>query len=152
MDSSSPKDRFAELIRKDPRFHPEAYGFVFEALDFTVRKVHGTNRSPEGLANHHVTGQDLLEGIRRHALDHFGCLAAVVFEFWGINSSGHFGDIVFNLVDHGLMGKQDSDKKEDFSCGYGGRSFDEVFRVNPIFEYNREKDEWKASYLDVLKS
>ncbi len=150
MESSSPQERFSELMENDPRFHSEAYGFVFEALDFTVRHVHGKDEEGEALANQHVTGQDLLEGIRRFALERFGCLAASVFQFWGIDRSDHFGEIVFNLVDHGLMGKQETDCKDDFCGGFGGRPFEEVFQVHPVLEYYPDKDEWNASYEDVV--
>lgn len=151
MEGLSVQDRLSLLLRKDPRFSLEAYNFIFEALDYTVRLKYGDDaREANGPAGQHVTGQDLLEGIRRFALEGFGCLAATVFAEWGIRRSDDFGEIVFNLVEHGLMGKQDSDSKADFLGGYGGRPLDEVFRVRPIFEYYPERDEWKASYESVV--
>ncbi len=98
-------------------------------------------------ANYHVSGPDLLEGVRLLALEEFGCLAATVFDAWGVQSSEDFGEIVFNLVEHGLMGKQDSDTREDFAGGYEGRSFREVFEVRPVIDYFPERDEWKTSYV-----
>ncbi len=152
MEDSSPQERFEYLIRTDRRYHPEAYRFIYDALDYTVRLKHGANGStgdadePE---NYHVTGMDLLEGLRLYALDEFGCLAAAVFEAWGVRRSEDFGEIVFNLVEHELMGKQESDSRQDFACGYGGRPFREVFDVRPVLEYSSERDEWKTSYVSA---
>ena len=99
--------------------------------------------------SHHVTGQALLEGLKLYALEEFGCLAGAVFEAWGVKRSEDFGEVVFNLVEHGLMGKQETDSKSDFACGFGGRTFSEVFQVRPVLTYCSERDEWKASYVSA---
>lgn len=80
----------------------------------------------------------------------FGGLAYSVFRGRGIQQSADFGGIVFNLVEHGLMGKQGSDSREGFRDGYGGTTLEDVFRVKPVFEYNAEGDEWKATYESVV--
>ena len=103
------------ILEKDPRFAPEAYRFVFEALQYTTRMI-GQRR--------HVTGQELLEGIRRLALEQFTMLAKLVFEFWGVHRTEDFGDIVFNMVEDGLMGRQETDTKQDFADGY---NFEDAF-------------------------
>ncbi|MEM7168232.1 MAG: Minf_1886 family protein, partial [Planctomycetota bacterium] len=132
MEGGSLQERLSQVVHKDPRFQPEAYQFVFEALDYTVRLLYGEDDGPQTEAvptpgaqpSQHVTGQDLLEGIRDYALDAFGCLAAAVFESWGVKRGEDFGEMVFNLVEHGLMGKQETDSKDDFSGGFDGRPFD----------------------------
>ena len=153
MEGSSPQERFEELIRQDSRFHPEAYKFVYDALDFTVRNkysdVEESYDEDDDSQSQHVTGQDLLEGLRIFALEEFGCMAATVFDAWGVRRSEDFGEIVFNLVEHGLMGRQESDCKEDFAGGYGGRTFFEVFQVRPVIDYIPERDEWKTSYVNA---
>lgn len=150
MDGTTLHERLLNVVRKDPRFQAEAYHFVFEALDYTVRKLYGDD-DPEGRPRpgQHVTGQHLLDGIRDYALETFGCMAATVFEAWGVRRGEDFGEIVFNLVEHDLMGRQDSDSKRDFAGGYGGRPFDEVFAVRPRLEYNQDRDEWRATYESV---
>lgn len=112
------KDVLKEILNKDKRYAAEAYGFAFEALDFTIKKI-GKRR--------HVTGQELLEGIRQYALKQFDMLAKMVFNSWGIYHTEDFGEIVFTLVDAGLMGKTDKDIKEDFKNGY---KFDEAFSAD----------------------
>jgi uncharacterized repeat protein (TIGR04138 family) len=116
-----PDDLLRDLVSRDPRYRPDAYRFVFEALDYTLKSM--------GRAGGHVSGRQLLEGIRDCALDQFGGLAGLVFEQWGVRCTGDFGEIVFNLVEAGLMGKTDSDSREDFRDVY---EFQDVFRVDAV--------------------
>lgn len=151
MEERSPEERLEDLLEQDPRYPREAYTFVFEALDSTVRGMHGIGPDDPipPSEDHHVTGTDLLRGMRTFALDEFGCLAATVFSSWGLSTSEDVGEIVFNLVEHGLMGRRESDQRSDFDHGFGGRTFAEVFAVDPQLEYCPERDEWKASYKSV---
>jgi uncharacterized repeat protein (TIGR04138 family) len=64
--------------------------------------------------DHHVSGRELLEGICDLALREFGLMAPVVFERWGIARTDDFGEIVFALIDAGVLSKTDADRKEDF--------------------------------------
>ncbi|MEM7261627.1 MAG: Minf_1886 family protein [Planctomycetota bacterium] len=148
--SSSPQERFQALLRADTRFKPEAYNFIFEALDHTVREKYGEGEEDTASASRHVTGPDLLEGIRDLAIESFGCLASTVLDCWGIGQSDDFGELVFNLVEYGLMGSQESDSKEDFSDGYGGLPLADVFYVRPTLDYDPERDEWTASYESAV--
>jgi uncharacterized repeat protein (TIGR04138 family) len=117
---AKPRD-LAEAIRKhvlpkDGRFPLEAYRFLYESLDHTIQRL-GERR--------HVTGRELLEGIRDLALRQFGPLARMVFDRWNVRRTEDFGDMVFNLVDAGLMSRQETDSREDFA---GGFDFDEAFQ------------------------
>jgi uncharacterized repeat protein (TIGR04138 family) len=111
---------------RDSRYAREAYHFVREALDYTQRKVHNDARAPQ-LENRHVTGQQLLEGIREFALQTLGPMTLFTFEEWGVRHSEDFGNIVFNLVEHGegMFGKTEEDSREDFKGGY---DFSHAFR------------------------
>ena len=102
------------ICARDTRYPQEAYTFVREALDFTVKAL---NR-PAGNQPRHVTGPELLDGIREYAIHEFGPMASTVFKSWGIGKTEDFGEIVFNLVESGILGKTETDKKEDFSNGY----------------------------------
>ena len=133
-------EKFRLLLQLDHRYDPEAYNFLYEALDFTLKHV----VSRGGRINQHVSGQELLEGVRRYSIEQFGCMARIVLESWGIRRTDDFGEMVFNLVSQDLMGKQESDSKEDFHDVY---EFAEVFDVKPVFSYASDKKEWKASYI-----
>src|SRR6516165_8940768 len=109
---STYRARLDEIVRRDPRYPYEAYEFVFAALSHTQQKL-GRLPSEEEAATpgpeNHVSGRELLEGIRDLALREFGLMARVVFRMWGINRTDDFGEIVFNLVEANLMSKTDTD-------------------------------------------
>lgn len=111
----------ALILAKDSRYHRDAYHFVKDALDHTQKVV--VKESREQLR--HVTGQELLEGIRSYALNQFGPMTEMVFAEWGINRCEDFGEIVFNMVEIGLLGKTEEDSREDFQNGY---NFHDAFR------------------------
>ena len=103
-------DEIVELIGLYPR---EAYKFVEAGLAHTVQQIHAeTSDDPE--ANHHVTGQQLCEGLREFALREWGLLAPTVLRRWNITTTYDFGRIVFALVEHKHMQKTDDDTIEDF--------------------------------------
>jgi uncharacterized repeat protein (TIGR04138 family) len=111
----------ADLVRRDPRYAYEAYEFVFEALKHT-QKLLG-RPVPEGTAakagpDHHVTGRELLQGVRDLALREYGLMARTVFHLWGIDRTDDFGEIIFNLVEANLMSKTPSDSRADFHNVY----------------------------------
>jgi uncharacterized repeat protein (TIGR04138 family) len=112
-----------QIVAQDARFHRDAYRFVRDALDLTKRQVHKENR--EGGEEKHVTGQELLEGIRQLALKEFGPMAVTVFEEWGVENCRDFGDIVFNMVEIRLLAKTENDTRDDFQNGY---DFTDAFR------------------------
>ena len=54
----------------------------------------------------------------------FGPLAGRVWRAWGVRDTLDWGQIVFLLVENGMLNRQDSDSVEDFRAGF---DFDEVF-------------------------
>jgi uncharacterized repeat protein (TIGR04138 family) len=110
-----------QILARDSRYTREAYLFVREALDYTQRLVGKETRG----AIRHVSGQELLDGIRQFALNQFGPMAVTVFEEWGVHNCRDFGEIVFNMVETSLLAKTEKDTRDDFQNGY---DFTEVFR------------------------
>ena len=109
------------ILVRDPRYTREAYNFVREALDFTQKLIVKENRGQI----RHVSGQELLDGIRQFALQQFGPMAVTVLEEWGVRNCRDFGDIVFNMVETSLLAKTDRDTRDDFQNGY---DFTDAFR------------------------
>jgi uncharacterized repeat protein (TIGR04138 family) len=111
--------KLEEVVQRDPRYTYEAYEFVFAALAHTQRtlgRVPPVEKAEE--RDYHVSGRQLLEGVRDLALREFGLMARTVFRSWGINNTADVGEIVFNLVAANLMSKTDEDNRDDFRDVY----------------------------------
>lgn len=112
-------EKVRALARSDGRYEFQAYLFVFQALDFTFKRI-GERR--------HLSGQELLSGIRDFAVLNFGAMGKTVFNQWGVKDSVDFGHIVFALVGAELMSKTDSDRISDFADGFDfAKTFDEEY-------------------------
>lgn len=110
--------KLEELIHRDPRYAYEAYEFVFAALNHTQEMLGQARSGKETEEENHVTGPQLLAGVRDLALREYGLMARTVFRMWGINRTDDFGEIVFNLVEAGLMSKTAEDERRDFQAVY----------------------------------
>jgi uncharacterized repeat protein (TIGR04138 family) len=119
------------ICKEDPRYDRKAYSFLREGLDHAVKelKKKDTERSKQSL---HISGAELLTGIRTYALDQYGPLAITVLNAWGITRCADVGEIVFNLIEYNVFSKTESDRREDFSEIY---TFDEAF-VKPFLPKN----------------
>jgi uncharacterized repeat protein (TIGR04138 family) len=102
-------------------FHPLAYKFLLSALRFTQEQL-GRDRATE--ATGHISGPELLDGIRKLGLQHFGMLSIQVFKTWGIHTTDDFGHIVFQMIEAGEMRKTQNDQLTDF---FGVYDFNKVF-------------------------
>jgi uncharacterized repeat protein (TIGR04138 family) len=109
------------ILAKDSRYARDAYAFVRESLDFTQKTIGKENRGQV----RHITGQELLDGIRQFALTQFGPMVVTVLEEWGVRNSRDFGEIVFNMVEIELLAKTEKDNRDDFNNGY---DFTDAFR------------------------
>ena len=115
-EEQDPQDVLDRILEQDGRYPRQAYLFVMSAVTYTVDNL------PE---RRHITGRELSLGIRDLAIKQFGIAANLVFEEWNISQTRQFGDIVFNLVNEGLLRKTEEDAIEDF---------DEVFDFTAAFE------------------
>lgn len=106
------------LHERNPRFHGKAYLFLLSALHHVMESL----EEPR-----HISGPELVEGVRRLAMDRFGPMARTVLEYWGIHSTEDLGEIVFALVECGVLIKDERDRLEDFR---GIFDFEEAFETN----------------------
>jgi uncharacterized repeat protein (TIGR04138 family) len=119
MDGAVLAEPIMERLRKrNPAYHETAYLFILAALHFTIERV-GEAR--------HITGRELAEGARDLAIERFGLMARSVLEYWGIRATRDLGELVFALVDCGVLVKQDGDCVRDF---------EDVFCFRAAFEQN----------------
>lgn len=126
------EDAIDQITRSDPRFHREAYFFLRGALDETVKHL-GRDKNME--PGRHVTGPELLDGFRKHALNQFGPMTPTVLDEWGVARCRDVGDMVFNLIEAGVFGQSDDDRPEDFEPGY---DFHDAF-VRPFLPNGAQK-------------
>lgn len=125
-ENDSLEERISWIRRRDRRFARNAYFFVLDALDFTIVKLGRQDKHGE---ERHVGGKELLEGIKELAADQFGPMAPEVFRQWGVRSTEDFGEIVFNMIEGGLLSRRPEDSRLDFCDGYDfQRAFEEKYR------------------------
>ena len=102
------------ICKEDTRFDRRAYDFVRLGLDRTVKELQKKERLRKEKPPH-VTGPELLEGLRAFALEQFGPMTKTVLNDWGIRRCRDFGDIVYNLIEWGVFLRNEKDRLEDFS-------------------------------------
>jgi uncharacterized repeat protein (TIGR04138 family) len=107
-----------KILRGNSRYQTEAYVFVLAALSKTLSSL------PE---KRHISGREFCLGISKYAQELFGPLAMEVLNRWGIKETVDFGNIVFSLVEVGLMGKTEQDSIADFIDVY---NFEDEFTKN----------------------
>jgi uncharacterized repeat protein (TIGR04138 family) len=121
------RDGLMDQIRlRESRFHESAFLFVLASLEFLQ------SRLPE---RRHVDGRELAHAVRELALERFGVLSRLVLDHWGVRSTAHVGDIVFALVETGLLMSQPGDSRQDF---------EDVFDFDDAFEGSYP---WSAAHL-----
>jgi len=133
------------IVKEDDRYTKEAYGFLKEALDFTMNKERKLKGKVVSKNQRHVTGQELLEGVREYALEQYGPMAFTVLTSWGLEKCEDFGEIVFNLIEYGVFSKNDEDSKEDFAAIY---DFKDAFQK----PFQPEKRRLKRPRYRVIES
>ncbi|MBV6521581.1 MAG: hypothetical protein MNPFHGCM_01722 [Gemmatimonadaceae bacterium] len=102
---------------RSTRYHERAYLFVLAALEYSQQRL------PE---RRHIDGRELAHAVRDLALERFGVLARLVLDHWGVSSTMDIGQLVFTLVEVGLLIRQPTDVQDDFLDVY---SFDAAFEV-----------------------
>lgn len=91
---------------EEDRYHERAYLFVLGAIEFLQSRLE---------VRRHVSGAELAWACRDYAVRQFGLLAPSVLQYWGVNSTDDFGQIVFTLVRAGLLVTQPNDRPHDFA-------------------------------------
>ncbi|MFH1199177.1 MAG: Minf_1886 family protein [Candidatus Omnitrophota bacterium] len=113
------KKDFYKIVEKiclgDSRYKADAYEFMMQGLHFTQSKIKRKG---------HITGRELLQGLREFAIAQYGPMVKAVLNHWGIHKTQDFGHIVFNMVEEKLLAKTDTDSLDDFKDIY---NFDTVF-------------------------
>ncbi len=132
------------ILERDARFSPEAYEFLREALDYTVKT---RRRNATGM-DRHVSAVELCMGFRDLALERFGPMAIYVLNTWGIHSTSDIGDMVYNLIAEDVFRASPTDRPEDFDNVY---DLDIALRL-PFVARNRvNRRRWKIQPAPPLR-
>jgi uncharacterized repeat protein (TIGR04138 family) len=105
-----------EAAAADGRYEKYAWRFVLSGVESTIDLFR---------AEGHISGEQLLEGLRTIASRQFGPMAKEVLNHWGVYTTRDLGNIVFGLIEAGLLLGSDEDSIEDF---------DDVFDFRQVFE------------------
>ncbi len=135
-----PEENFLlhEAIAQDSRYPIDAYQFVREAVSYAddneelgefTYDLSVTEDARVAAQERHLTGQQLCEAIRLYAINQFGYMARIVLKNWGIMETSAFGDIVYNMIDVGIMKKSPLDHRNHFDNVYTFDVFDEGFEI-----------------------
>lgn len=101
----------AKILEKDSRYPVEAYHFVCQAVNLISKEIMSGRKNAK---NRHISGLQLLLGMKQLLLNKYGCMAIDVLASWNIFSTDDFGNIVFNLAEVRLLGTSENDSLEDF--------------------------------------
>jgi uncharacterized repeat protein (TIGR04138 family) len=71
----------------------------------------------------------LCNALRRLARQRWGPLAREVLRHWNIHRTRDFGEMVYLMIDLGIMGKQDSEDIAEFDEVYGFRAAFESYQI-----------------------
>ena len=115
MSDVKTQSALAGIQRRNPRYAEAAYLFLLAALQYRLSGLE---------LPRHISGAEVADAVRQLALERFGPLARTVLEHWGIHATADLGEIVFALVDCGVLIKQPEDCREDFE---GLFSFEAAF-------------------------
>jgi uncharacterized repeat protein (TIGR04138 family) len=110
MQTTGFQEAVEAVSREDERYHPEAYVFLRDSLEATLKRRKKARKD----AGPHVGALELLDGFRIHALNEFGPMALMVLNYWGVKRTEDVGQMVFNLVNAGIFGKTEDDTLESF--------------------------------------
>jgi uncharacterized repeat protein (TIGR04138 family) len=120
-----------EISKEDGRYDSRALKFIFEGLGTTIQRIREAEEADSG--PHHISGQELAEGLARIAVERWGRLARIVLQTWGIKTTRDFGEVVYLMISHGWMSAQQGDTIEDFDHVF---DFETVFEKQFDFEIN----------------
>ena len=129
MRRKSFEEMVEQMLASGCKYRREVYYFVKEILDYTIDLAKQDN----GGKRRHVSGQELLRGFRSYSLKEFGPMTFTVLREWDIHRCEDIGDVVFELIERGVFGRDSSDSIEDFASVF---EFEEVF-LNPFIPTNR---------------
>ncbi len=129
-----------KAIPTKSRYHPAAFEFVDLALRYTQKKLgkRGEVRDEPPPDDAHISGPQLLDGIREVALKEYGLMTMTVLRNWGVTTTDDFGRIVWDMIENGHMRRTDRDQLSDFFAVYDfEKAFDQDYQIDTATAFRR---------------
>lgn len=113
---------------QEKTYHPDGYTFIFAGLKHAQDEL-GRDRMSHDTG--HVSGPELLIGVKELAQKNYGLMARCVLASWGIYCTGDIGKMVFELIECGDMRRTPDDSLEDFIDVYDfEQAFDREYTID----------------------
>ncbi|MBR4519213.1 MAG: hypothetical protein IKO65_09460 [Victivallales bacterium] len=119
-DKPSQDELLDKCAEQNPAYPRAAYAFVCNAVHEIAREIARNSRKTA----RHITGQELCRGMQTLLIRDYGRMAADVLSAWNIGETADFGNIVYALVDIGLLSVSNNDSRTDFI---------DVYRFHDVF-------------------
>lgn len=103
----------------DQRYPIAAICYVSKCLK---RLLEQNSSKDEAKKTSHVTGQAICEALRTSLLDDYGVFAQDVLAQWNIHETNDFGNIIYDLIDVGMLSVSPRDSRTDFVDVYDFKS------------------------------
>ena len=106
-------DSFGDIVSRDGRYDARAYTLLADVIRYLGKD-----------GNRSAGAGEIMDEFRERALDLYGPMAYTVLSEWGLRATADIGEMMFNLVESGRVGRDKNDSYDDFSGGY---DFKEAF-------------------------
>ena len=109
------------ILSKDSRYRAEAYCLLRDVLHLAFKRRKKSRKEKPSL---HVSHIELLNEFRTYVLKEFGPMGITVLHSWGIKNADDIGQMVFHLIEMGVLAKTEKDQLDAFAKGL---DFQEAF-------------------------
>ncbi len=142
----SPEARIARVAQNHPQYAHEAYCYIANAVRVIAQEIQEKESGEQPARKRHISIAELLDGLREHLLKDFGRLAIDILGAWHVHTTADFGNLVYNLVEGGVLSLSAEDSIADFYKQY---SFHDAF-VAPFQSHNSgQAAPWPV--IDILR-
>lgn len=106
---SETRRKIDDFYHQNGKYAPDAYEFI---TDCVIRQVSDLD------VPRHLSARELLQKLRTQIQSAFGFMSATVLQEWKISSASDIGEIVFDLIQLGILSASEEDQRSDFDIDF----------------------------------
>ena len=106
---SDTRRKINDFYAQTGKYSPDAYECVTACVIDQVRRMDNPR---------HLSAREVLDGIVKSLPKEFGAVAFLVLEQWKIANASDIGEIVFDLIELGILSASAEDRRSDFNIDY----------------------------------